>query len=64
LLQIYRGMIEVNEAFKDLQEIVAGQADHIHAIHNNAEVAHERAREGYEQVVEAARLQDTNCIIS
>lgn len=62
--KMHKGIVEVNEMFKDLANIVKGQQFEIDAIFQNAEEAAAKTKDAFEQVVQASRLQEKqNCII-
>jgi len=62
--KMHKGIVEVNEMFRDLSKFVKGQQFEIDAIFQNSEEAAAKTKEAFEQVVKASQLQkEGNCII-
>ena len=62
--KMHKGIVEVNEMFRDLSKFVKGQQFEIDAIFQNSEEAAAKTKEAFEQVVKASKLQkEGNCVI-
>jgi len=62
--KMHKGIVEVNEMFRDLSKFVKGQQFEIDAIFQNSEEAAAKTKEAFEQVLKASKLQkEGSCII-
>ena len=65
ITKVHKGLVEINEMFVDLSKIVKHQQAEINSIFENVDDSNARAKEAFENIVTAERLQKTgNCIIS
>ena len=65
ITKVHKGIVEINEMFVDLSKIVKHQQTEIDRIFENIDDSNARAKEAFENIVNANRLQKTgNCIIS
>lgn len=65
ILNINRGMHQVNEIYKDLAHIVGSQQDQVDSIETQMEDSKINAEKGLEHVTKAnEKASATNCVIS
>lgn len=64
ITKVHKGIVEINEMFVDLSKIVKHQQTEIDRIFENVDDSNARAKEAFENIVNANRLQKTgNCNI-
>lgn len=65
ITKVHKGLVEINEMFVDLSKIVKYQQAEISSIFENVDDSNARAKEAFDNIVHAERLQKTGqCIIS
>ena len=65
ITKVHKGLVEINEMFVDLSKIVKHQQAEIDRIFDNVDDSNARAKEAFDNIVNANRLQKTgNCILS
>jgi t-SNARE complex subunit (syntaxin) len=62
--EIHQTVSQVNECFKDLADIVAGQQNEIDAVESMIERSHQHARSGLSHVEKASESADAGCTVS
>lgn len=62
--QIHKGLVEINEMFTDLSQLIKQQEGEVTSIVKNADESNARTEDAYNQILEANRLQRETCIIS
>lgn len=65
ITKVHRGIVEVQEMFRDLSNLVKEQQIEIDKIYDNVDTSHQKTKEAFQNIVAADQLQRSgNCIIS